>query len=583
MNMFKFNNWSLSIKLLVPVIVLMLALIVFSILALRNLDAIEKKLVSSLYDTSYKADYLVLNADRDLYQAMLAQTKLLTLQNEQDIQQQVADYNENTTQVSDRIQAARAVMEQHTDIFTAYKDQASGKNTFELWDEFNASYTAWKQEFNANTRTLANAANAEQQFDIARERIEQIGNIVDRYSTDSLNHNAALKQQMYVLTYVQLAAAAIISAIIVFFIVMNVRRRTRDTLDLINRTERFDLVYVDKFTPYLSQKDEFAVIIQALGEARKQFRLTFSKVIEESANLQTKIQIVEHEMNTLDTGIHDISSTTEQLSAGMEETAASAQEMNATSNEIEAAVHSVASKAQEGARAAEQLTGRATELTQQFKASYEESDRTYKIASENLIQALEESKSVEQIRSLVTSIIDIAAQTNLLSLNASIEAARAGDAGRGFAVVASEISKLAEDSKNAADRINQITGVVTRSVDNLSSHSNNLLQLFDTNIWKDYRMMLNSAEHYATSAQEIDAIAGDLSATSEELLASVENVVRTIHEISVAADEGAQGTGVIAAKADDIVQQTNRVSEQLDRSKQDIEGLAESVSKFKLS
>jgi methyl-accepting chemotaxis protein len=561
----------------------MIALIVFSMLALRNLDTIEQKLVSSLYDTSYKADYWVLNADRDLNQAILAQTKLLTLQNEQEIQNQVAYYNENMKQVSDRIQAARAIIEQHAEVFKAYKDQESGKNTFELLDAFDNSYNAWKQEFNVNTRTLTNAANSDEQFAMARDSIEKIGDIVNRYSTDSLINNTALKKQMYVLTYIQLAAAAIISAIIVFFIVMNVRKRTKDTLDLINRTQQFNLVYVDKFTPYLSQKDEFAVIIQALGEARKQFRVTFGKVIQESANLQTKIQIVEHEMDRLDAGMQDISSTTEQLSAGMEETAASAQEMNATSNEIEAAVHSVASKAQEGARAAEQLTGRANELTRQFKASYEESDRTYKIASENLIQALEESKSVEQIRSLVTSIIDIAAQTNLLSLNASIEAARAGEAGRGFAVVASEISKLADDSKNAADRINQITGVVTRSVDNLSAHSNNLLELFDTNIWKDYRMMLSSAEHYATSAQEIDAIAGDLSATSEELLASVENVVKTIHEISVAADEGAQGTGVIAGKTDEIVQQTNRVSEQLDQSKQDIEGLAESVSKFKLS
>ncbi len=583
MNMFKFNNWSLSAKVLLPVVVLMVALIVFSILALRNLDTMEKKIVSSLYDNSYKIDYLILNADRDFYQALLAQTKLLTLQNEGDIQKQVGDYNENAKQVYDRVQAARAIMEQNADVFKAYKDQETGKSTFELFDSFNQDYNAWKQEFNVNTRTLTSATNADEQFSAARGNIDKISDIIDQYSTDSLNSNAALKKQMVVLTYIQLAAAAILSAIIVFFIVMNIRRRTKDTLDLIDRTARFDLLYVDKFTPYLSQKDEFAVIIQALGEARRQFRLTFSKVMEESASLQTKIGNVEQEMNKLDAGVHDISSTTEQLSAGMEQTAASAQEMNATSNEIEAAVHSVASKAQEGARAAEQLTERAVELTTQFKASYEESDRTYKTASANLIQALEESKSVEQIRSLVTSIIEIAAQTNLLSLNASIEAARAGEAGRGFAVVASEISKLAEDSKNAADRINAITGVVTRSVDNLSSHSNNLLELFDTNIWKDYRMMLSSAEHYATSAQEIDAIAGDLSATSEELLASVENVVKTSHEISVAADEGAQGTGMIARKTDDIVQQTNRVSEQMEQSKQDIEGLAESVSKFKLS
>ncbi len=582
MKLFNINNWSLGVKMLLPVIVLMIALIIFSILALRNLDTMEKKIVSSLYDNAYQANSLMLNADRDYYQAIVAQDKLLLTQDPQEIQDQTADYNENAKQVYDRVQAARAIMEQNHDMFAAYTDKENGKNAFELFDAFNENYNAWKQEFNVDTRTIANVANASEQFSAARGNLDKVVDIIEQYSNASIASNAELKKQMYLLTYIQLATAAIVSAIIIFFILRNVKRRTRDALDLIDRTERFDLTYVDKFTPYLSQKDEFAVIVQALGAARVQFRETFGKVIEESTSLQTKIQTVEQEMQKLDAGMHDISSTTEQLSAGMEQTAASAQEMNVTSSEIESAVHSVASKAQEGARAAEQLTGRAVELTRQFKASYEESDKTYKVASENLIQALEESKSVEQIRSLVSSIIEIAAQTNLLSLNASIEAARAGEAGRGFAVVASEISKLADDSKNAADRINQITGTVTRSVDNLSTHSNNLLQLFDTNIWKDYNMMLSSAEHYATSAQEIDAIAGDLSATSEELLASVENVVKTIHEISLSADEGAQGTGVIANKADDIVHQTNRVSEQLDLSKQDIEALAESVSKFKL-
>ncbi|WP_322907439.1 methyl-accepting chemotaxis protein [Paenibacillus sp. SGZ-1009] len=583
MKLLNMNNWSLTIKMLVPVIVLMSALIILSILSVRNLNMMENQLVSSIYGNAYRIDYLVLNADRDYYQAMIAQMKLLSTSNEQEIQEQTTYYTENTKQVQDRMQTVKAIIIAQQHVLSDYKDPKSGKTLLELIDAFISNYTAWQQEFNINERKLNSNTNADAQFNAARADMAGIEAIVEQYTNNVLDDSTALKSRMYVLTLVQLISAAIISAVIIWFVMLNVRRRTKDTLDLIERTSRFDLVYVDKFTPYLSQNDEFATIFKALGEARKQFRLTFSEVIEKSANLQTKIQLVEYEMNTLSTAMHDISSTTEQLSAGMEETAASTQEMNATSNEMEAAVDSVASKAQQGAVAADQLTGRAAELALQFKASYADSEQTFKVASENLLQALEDSKSVEQIRLLVSSIIDIAAQTNLLSLNASIEAARAGDAGRGFAVVASEISKLAYDSKQAADRINEITGIVTSSVNNLSSHSNHLLQLFDTNIWKDYRMMLASAEHYATSAQEIDSIAGDLSTTSEQLLASVGDVVKTIHEISVAADQGAQGTGLIAAKTDDIVQQTNRVSEQLDLSKQDIEGLAQSVSKFKLS
>ncbi|WP_411349130.1 methyl-accepting chemotaxis protein [Paenibacillus sp. WLX2291] len=582
MKLFKINNWSLTVKMLIPVMIVILALIIFSVLSLRNLETMGKQLTSSLYDRAYKISYLVLNADRDYYQAMVAETLLTDLQNEQQIKLQTDNYNDNVQQAYDRIQQARAIMEQDHDAFAAYKDADTGKNVFELLDGFNENFNTWKQEFDVDQRRFSNSANSDVKFAAARDNLERLEALIDTYSQDSIGKAATLTSHMTLLTYIQLGVMLLISLLIIYFIMRNVRKRTKDTLELIERTKQFDLTYAGHLTPYLTQKDEFAVIIQALGEARKEFRMMFGKVIDESGNLQGIIRTVEERMNTLEGSMHDISSTTQQLSAGMEETAASAEEMNATSNEIESAVHSVADKAQDGARAAEQLTTRAHELNRQFRTSYEKSTATYQVASDSLVQALEESKSVQQINSLVSSIIDIASQTNLLSLNASIEAARAGDAGRGFAVVASEISKLADDSKLAADQINSITGTVIRSVDNLSQNSNHLLELFRTDIRSDYEMMLSSAEQYASSAQEIDDIASDLSATSEQLLASVENVVKTIQEISIAANEGAEGTGLIAEKADDIVQQAAHVSEQMQVSKQGVEDLAGSVSKFKL-
>ena len=83
------------------------------------------------------------------------------------------------------------------------------------------------------------------------------------------------------------------------------------------------------------------------------------------------------------------------------------------------------------------------------------------------LHSIEESRQIGNIDNLTNDILDIASQTNLLALNASIEAARAGEVGKGFAVVAEEIRQLAENSKNTASDIQNISVGVVRAVNQL--------------------------------------------------------------------------------------------------------------------
>ena len=113
-----------------------------------------------------------------------------------------------------------------------------------------------------------------------------------------------------------------------------------------------------------------------------------------------------------------------------------------------------------------------------------------------LNQAIEDSKSVNQVNSLTDDILNIASQTNLLALNASIEAARAGEAGRGFSVVATEISQLAAASQEAANRIQQINRVVTEAVGNLTEHSNGLVQYMNDSILPEFEAFVDAGSAY---------------------------------------------------------------------------------------
>lgn len=579
---FNINNWNLRLKMFVPMAIVMIALIGISLFALSHTKSIAQTLTTKLYDQSYMTNYWLLNADRDYYQALVAQMTLTSSTDPAILEAAKADYTENAQQTYERIHKAEAIFTAHQAEFEQYEHTDSNKNVFELISDFDLNFAAWQKEFDINTNTVSNLTESTARFDAAREDINQTEEILDNYNQAILLESQTLQNKMATTLIIATIVVLLISLIVCIIFARNVNLRTKVTLEIINKTAALDLKYSKGYERYLTEKDEFALIIAAMGGARKQFREVFEQVITQSSNLQNHIQTVNHNMSYLEDSVQDISATTEQLSASTEETASSTEEMNMTARDLEHAVHSVAVQAQESAKSADQLTRRAQELSQDFRTSYNKSLGIYTNVKERLEQALLESQSVSKINGLVSTIITIAAQTNLLSLNASIEAARAGEAGKGFAVVASEISKLAANSKQAADQIDQITRNVITSVSNLSSNSNDLLQLFGNEIKQDYHMMLTSTDQYAESAKGIDDIATDLSSTSKQLLSSIENQVKSIHEIALASNESAAGTSTIAGKTETIVEQTNEVIESMNMSKQGIEELLASVSKFKL-
>lgn len=124
------------------------------------------------------------------------------------------------------------------------------------------------------------------------------------------------------------------------------------------------------------------------------------------------------------------------------------------------------------------------------------------------------------IGKLTDEILDISKRTNLLSLNASIEAARAGSSSHGFSVVASEIRSLAESSKNAAGKIQDISEVVTAAVEKLALDANNILSFIDTSVINDYVFFTDIANNYYADATEISRMMERFSEHAEQLRVS---------------------------------------------------------------
>ncbi len=332
----------------------------------------------------------------------------------------------------------------------------------------------------------------------------------------------------------------------------------------------------------LKSKDETGVLANSINTMQQSIKKIIIGVNNKSSEVSQMLININTGMEQLNKSIEGISATSEELSAGAEETAASAEEMNATSTEIEKTVESIASKAQEGAVTVSDINKMTIEMKQNAISSKDNALEIYGRTKGNLQSAIEQSKAVNQINELSESILEITSQTNLLALNAAIEAARAGEAGKGFAVVAEEIRKLAENSKNTVSRIQQVTNVIFEAVRDLSESSGEILEFIDKSVLKDYDTLVNTSEQFSESSSSINDMVTDFSSTSEELFASMQNMVKAIEEITSASNEEAQGASSIAQETSVITQMSSDIIKLAESARDKSDALIEAVSAFRV-
>ncbi len=332
------------------------------------------------------------------------------------------------------------------------------------------------------------------------------------------------------------------------------------------------------------------------------------RVVEGAATLSQSAQQLNTVAGDAGAAAQQVAQTIQEVAAGTTQQTESVAQANNTVQQVAQAVDGVAQGAQEQARAVSESMDRVTQIASAVDRVTEgaqhgalqatEAARVAQAGAETVAATVDGMEAIkhkvnlsaqrvqemgdrsQQIGAIVETIDDIAAQTNLLALNAAIEAARAGEHGKGFAVVADEVRKLAEKSAAATREIadliktiqHTVTDAVTAMEDGRREVEAGVVRASESG--QALTDILHTVENVQQQVSQISAAAQEMSASSEDLVRAMESVSAVVEENTASTEEMAAGS----AEVTEVINTIASVSQQNGAAVQEVNAAAEEMS-----
>lgn len=524
----------LRVKVALPFAITAVALVVIGLFAVSTV----RNLVSdtdNIAETYLPSVSEILNGDRDLYQAMVAQMAFVDAQfNNEEGKDYLASFDENAGQALERFNQAVARLEG-----TGVSDVARGFDTaYERWLSSAQRVLQLAETGDPEQARSLAASETNELFDNLRNYFDEVGAHADAQAQIRAGE-ASSEGQSSSVTILLITVVAILISIGLFAVFLKMIIASigtlRDQLDNIAQGEG-DLT---QRIPVEMDDD--------LGKLAKSFNL----VLE---NLQSMIGSIQQLTRELGTGASDLARAAKDNNDGVTRQTDSISMVATAINEMQSAIEEVAGNA-----------SRAAEITREAEEKGKNGARIIRSSSEQVHRlAAQISKAVEVIRKLsddsdnITSVLDvirgIAEQTNLLALNAAIEAARAGEQGRGFAVVADEVRTLAQ-------RTGQSTEDIQTMITTLQTGVADIVSVMETG---------------SKEASETEKLATDAESELKAILEAMANIADVNTSVASATEEQTQVVDEINRSITEI---NDLATESANRSR-DIDGISESLEGY---
>ena len=488
---------------------------------------------------------------------------------------------------SDALDQAYGRMVKNIEVFKKYANSSKEKETvLDLQEKLKGMYAyqqAQMQNAVYGTEIPEEVLAAESGYNTGI--LSDISELEKMIQADEKEAKAALKQAKILSNIV--IAGSIAFTVLIFIIVVlisvrlivaPVKKSSKELGDMVDEVNNAAADLTKRIS--VNQKDEIGSLVEGVNTFIEALQNVIAKIRDSSVHLNSTFAAVTDSVTSVNGNATDISAVMEELSATMEEVSATLANVNERVEKAGTGMDRISEQSEHILTYATEMQDRATQLEDTAVSNKDTTSAMIQEILGTLQQAIENSRSVEEVNALTDEILNISSQTNLLALNASIEAARAGEAGKGFAVVADEIRVLADSSRETAGNIQQINAKVVAAVGDLAKNSENIVTYINENILKDYDGFVESGHKYRADADYINEVMTSFTESVDHLRQTMDEVVENVNDVSTAVEQGAEGVTNAAENTSQLVGEMDTIMKEIDESNNIISELSTQTNRF---